>query len=802
MLRNYITVAVRNLMRQKGFAVINVLGLTIGLTVAALIILYIVHEMGYDRFHENSGRIYRVAIDGDISGQPLNVAVSSPPFGPALKNDYPEVGEFVRIDQAGSSALFAIGERKFYEKDVLFADSSFFRVFTVPFLYGDPETALAGSRSIILSESTARKYFGEEYPVGQVLRFNDQFDLTVTGVCRDYPDNSHFSFNAIISFATRAALSFDGWLEAWGNLSIWTYIMLEPRARLDSLEAKLPGFLPSYFSEEIESSNIRLNPYLQPVTMIHLHSNLMAEIGPNSDISYIYLLMAITLFILILASINFMNLSTAKSSNRAREVGIRKVLGAERRKLISQFIGESVIVSLIALLITFFLIELILPSFNNITGKNLDMHYILDWQVTLGFLLLALIVGIFAGSYPAFYLSAFNPIRVLQGRIKAGSSNSLLRNILVFFQFTISIALIIGTAIIYRQLNYVKNKNLGFDKENVIVFTLRNNETRRKAAVIKDEFLKNPDVTGVSLTNGYPGGTLSGTGYFPEGYSDQDPWLLYGFAIDPDFVDKTARMVITEGRNFSSDFPSDSTAVLINETLVRQLYWTDDPIGRTIASNNVDSTQYRVIGVVGDFHNQSLHTRIKPVMLRFLRGEPGFILVRIRESDPESILQELEGVWKEINPEIPFDYTYLNENIDRFYEFENKIGKIFIYFTLFAMFIAALGLYGLASFISEQRTKEIGIRKAMGSSAGHISFILSREFARPVLLANLFAWPLAWFTMKRWLQNFEYQADMSWKIAWVFVAAGLLALLLALITVNIQTIRAASSNPVDALRYE
>jgi len=801
MLRNYITVAIRNLLRQRGFAVINILGLTIGLTVAALIILYIVHEMGYDRFHENHNRVFRVAIDGEISGQPLNVAVSSPPFGPALKNDYPEVVDFVRLDQAGTT-LFAIGEKKFYEDDILYADSGFFRIFTVPLIHGDPITALEGSAKIVLSESTAKKYFGEEYPIGQVIRFNDQFELTVSGVCKDYPDNSHFRFNALISFKTRADMAFPGWLNSWGNLSMWTYIKLEQHASLDSLESKLPGFLPRYFSEEIESANLRFDPYLQPVTDIHLHSNLMAEIGSNSDISYVYLLMSITIFILVLASINFMNLSTAKSANRAKEVGIRKVLGADRKSLILQFIGESVVISMISLFITLILIELLLPTFNQITGKNLDMQYILDWQITLGFIILALMVGIFAGSYPAFYLSAFHPLRVLQGRIKAGSSNSLLRNILVFIQFTISIALIIGTVIIFRQLNFIKDKDLGFDEENVVVITLRNEESRKKGAVIKNEFLSNPDVTGISLTNGYPGGTLSGTGYFPEGYGEEDPWLLYGFSVDPDFIDKTARMSIIEGRNFSAEFPSDSTAILINETLMSDLGWNEDPVGRIINSNNVDSIQFRVIGVLGDFHNQSLHSRIKPILLQFLRDDPRFILIRIRDKDPRSVLNELELAWKDIYPEIPFEYEYLDSRIEEFYEFEDKIGKIFIYFTLFAMFIAALGLYGLATYISEQRTKEIGIRKAMGSTVRHVSFLLSKDFAKPVLLANLFAWPLAWFTMKEWLQNFEYQTEISLEIWWIFAVAGFLALLLSLITVNIKTIRAASSNPVDALRYE
>ena len=656
--------------------------------------------------------------------------------------------------------------------------------------------------SIVLTRSTAKKYFGDTNPVGRVLRFNDQYDLTVTGVCENYPENSHFAFNALVSFATRAEMNSPGWLEAWGNLSIYTYIMLHRGASIDSLESKLPEFLPRYFSEEIETANIRFNPYLQPLTSIHLHSNLMAEIGSNSDISYIYLLMAIALFILILASINFMNLSTAKSANRAREVGIRKVSGAERKNLISQFLGESVVISLISLFITFFLIELILPTFNGITGKDLDMRYILDWQMTLGFLLLALVVGIFAGSYPAFYLSSFNPIRVLQGRIRTGSSRSLLRNILVLVQFTVSIALMIGTVIIYRQLHYMKNKDLGFDKENIAVITLRNRETQRKAAVLKQEFLKNPSVTAVSLTDGYPGGTLSGTGYFPEGYGDEDPWLLYGFAVDPDFIERTARMTLVEGRNFSTEHPSDSTAVLINETLMQDLGWTGDPIGRIISSDNGDSIVYRVIGVVRNFHNQSLHSRIKPVLLRFLRNNPRFILVRIRHQDPAGVMKSLEHTWNGINPEIPFDYVYLNDRIDRFYEFEDKIGKIFVYFTLFAIFIAALGLYGLASFIAEQRTKEIGIRRAMGSSIRGISLLLSRDFARPVMLANLLAWPLAWFTMKHWLQNFEYRTDMSWNSLWIFAAAGIAALFIALITVNIQTIRAASSNPVDSLRYE
>ncbi len=516
MLRNYITIALRNLLRQRGFAIINILGLTIGLTVSALIILYIVHELGYDRFHENADRIYRVAIYGEISGQEINVAVSSPPFGPALVSDYPEVVNYTRIEPPHNS-LFAFGEEKYYEDDILFADSSFFKIFTTPLLYGDPSTALAVPRSIVLTRSVATKYFGDEYPVGKVLRYNDQADLTVTGVCEDYPDNSHFTFQSLISYSTLLEMRGESWFNTWGQLSMYNYILLDEQANLESLMAKMPAFFEKYMSEEIQEADIRFELYLQPVTSIHLHSNLMAEIGNNSDISYIYILISITIFILILASINFMNLSTAKSANRSLEVGIRKVVGSSRQLLIRQFIGESVIISLLSLFITFFLIELILPAFNNITGKDLDMQYILDWQMTLGFILLAVLVGIFAGSYPAFYLSAFNPIRVLQGRLKAGSSNSLLRNALVFIQFAVSIALIIGTVVIYRQLTFMREKDLGFEPSNVIMIPLRNEQTKSKAQVIKDKFLTYPNVLSASLTTGLPAGQLSGTGYFPRG---------------------------------------------------------------------------------------------------------------------------------------------------------------------------------------------------------------------------------------------------------------------------------------------
>jgi len=799
MIKNFITIAIRNLIRQRGFSVINILGLTIGLTISALILLYIIHELGYDRFHENAKHIYRVAIKGDISGQILDVAVTSPPFGPALYNDFPEVIEYTRLDYRSQNILFSIDDLKYYEDDVIFADSAFLKIFTVPLRLGDPETALQAPRSVLLSETLAQKYFGNENPIGKTIRFNNQEYLAVTGVFEDYPENSHMHFNILISYSTMAEMLGQKWLDEWGSLSQYTYILVNERADIDQLQLGMLSFLEKYMGEDIQESSIQLDPYLQPLTKIHLHSDLMAELGDNSDIVYIYILAAITLFILLLASINFMNLSTARSANRAREVGIRKVCGSGRKELVIQFLGESVVISLIALFISFFLIELILPVFNQLTGKDLDMNYLLNWQLTLGFILLAFVVGIIAGSYPALFLSAFNPVKVLQSHLKSGSSNITLRFILVIFQYTVSIALIIGTVVIYNQLSFINRRPLGFDKENVIIIALRNREVSEKGEVIKQEMMKIPNLISVSLSDGFPGGTLSGTGYFPEGFGDTDPWLIFGFDTDPDFIESTMKMEIINGRNFSAELLTDSTAILINETLLAKLGW-EDPIGKIIKSGNENNpVDYRIIGVIKDFHDQSLHLKINPILIGFLTDRPDYLVARIAAAHIDSTLIAIENTWDEINPEIPFDYFFLDDNFESYYQFEQKLGKIFIYFTLFALFIASLGLFGLASFTAEQRTKEIGIRKAMGSSINQISLILSIDFIKPVLLANVFAWPIAWYLMRKWLQNFEYKTSIDW---WIFLAAGILAIIIALVTVYFQTIKTASTNPVQALRYE
>ncbi len=799
MFRNYLLSSIRSLIHQRGITVINILGLAIGLTASALIILYIIHELSFDRFHENHERIYRVAVRGEISGQQLDVAVTSPPFGPAMTSDYPEIVDYTRMDFRDQKVLLSFEEQNHYVDDVIFADSSFLKIFSIPLLSGDPHTALHVPGSILLSETTARNFFGERDPVGSALTYNNQENLTITGVFQDYPENSHMSFNCMISFSSIPAWRGQEFMDAWGSLGIYTYILTRQGSDIDELKRKIPGFLQKYMGEDMEGSSIVFEPYLQNLADIHLQSSLMAEIQPNGNMTNIYTLSAIIIFILILASINFMNLSTARSAKRAREVGIRKVVGCDRTKLIVQFLGESVLISLVSLVLTIFLIEISLPVFNNITGKQLDMNYILNWQLSLGFILLAVIIGILSGSYPAFYLSSFKPVKVLQGKIKAASSNKLLRNILVFIQFTVSVALMTGTFIIYKQLQYVNQKELGFSRENVILISLRNQEIQEKAAIVKEGFMNLPGIQACALTNGHPGGELSGTGYFPDGFGDTDPWLIFGFDADPDFIENTMNMNIIEGRNISRDFSTDSTAVLINETLLGKLGW-EDPIGRLIHGDREDKMSYRIVGVIRDFHNQSLHEKINPVMIKFLTGMPRYLLVKTESENVPEILEAMEGTWNTINPETPFDFQFLDDNFERFYDFEQKLGRILTWFTFFAFFIAALGLFGLSSFAAEQRTKEIGIRKAMGSSVTSLIMILSWDFARPILPAILISAPLTYWLIKRlYLQNFEYQTDIN---IWIFVYSGLAALLIALITVNLQITKTATSNPVNALRYE
>lgn len=798
MLKNYFIVAFRNLLRNKFFSILNISGLVIGLTVSILIVLYVIHELSYDRFHEHSCDIYRVSVEGETSGQAYNYPVTPALLAKHFTVDFSEVLSATRLKDA-PDAFFTYNDKKYHENHIFYADSMFFNVFSFNLLQGNPNEVFCMPYCVVLTESLARKYFGNENPIGKKLKCNNDESYIVKGVIEDTPDNSHFKFSMLISFPTIKFKPLGKYLNLWTSLSYFTYIHLHKNVNLDVFSKKIKTYIDIKSKEKLREHGVIFNLYLQPLTSIHLHSALSAEIEANSDILYIYLLIAIAVLILLIACINFMNLSTARSAKRAKEVGIRKVLGAKRKMLIIQFISESVIQTLIALFISFVLIEFILPSFNQLTDKNININYIKDWSLTGSFFFLAFFTGVVAGSYPAFYLSAFIPIKTLKGNLKAGAASSALRGILVFIQFAISIALIICTGIIFSQIKYVKTKRLGFAKENLMVIPLRNTDLSDKGEWIKTKLSAAPGIVSIATSSSVPGAGLNGNGFYPKGKSKNEPWLIYTFSVDYDYVE-TSGMKLLAGRNFSPQLPEDTLGVLINETLVKELSW-DNPIGKTMTGT--EAVEYRktytVIGVLQDFHNQSLHEKITPMLLQLGLQDVQFITLRIKSDKIQQTIDALAEIWIEIDNRIPFDYYFIDDYFNAFYQSEQRVARIFMNFSFIAIFIALLGLFGLSNFISEQRTKEIGIRKVLGASVFLIAVEFSKDFAKWVLLANLLAWPMAYLSMSYWLQNFEYRTNFS---IWIFILGGAIALFIAVATSFIQVTIAASANPVKSLRYE
>lgn len=799
MFRSFLIISIRNLTRQKGFSIINLAGLTLGLTVGFIILLYVFNETSYDSFHRDSERIYRVAVKGNLGDMPLNVAVTPGALGQSLKAEMPEIEDYTMFEHVSGDQLFSYGNEKFYENHLIFADPNFLEMFAVRFIYGDQRTSLLRPYSIILTRRLSEKIFGNTNPVGQDIKLNNDQVFFVAGVIEDFPRETHLAVNAIASFETRIRENGQRIIEDWGNLMYYTYIKLYEGIRIEAFENKLSEYINERMEEEFAGTNISISPYLQPIEDIHLNSNILGELKPNSDISYIYILTAIAIGILFIAGINFMNLSTARSANRAKEVSIRKICGSARGQLIYQFMAESVFLSMLSFIFSIAFIELILPVFNRLTLKSLEFNYSSDLGVLLVFLLIAFLFGIFSGSYPAFYLSAFKPLKVLQSRLKSGGTNKTLRNVLVFIQFAISSGLIASTMIIYLQLNYVNTKELGFDKENLISISLRNDEVKKTAEIIKSKMLELPGVEAASLASLVPGMSLSGSSYFPEGY-EGDPWLVYNFEADKEFINDAFRMKIILGRNFSPEFASDSNAIVINETLQKTLKW-NDPIGKRFYfdENFSDSLSLHVIGVVKDFHFRSLHEEIEPTMIHSLQNEPEFLVVRTQSGSFEYTIDNLERTWQELNPELPFDYEFVDESFSNLYTSEKKLSLLFTYLTIFAIFIASLGLLGLVSFTAEQRTKEIGIRKVMGATILKLSSMLTFEYLKLILLSNLLAWPVSYYLMELWLRNFSYRTHLPW---WVFISSCIITLMIAILVINIQTLRVSSRNPVEALRYE
>jgi len=787
------------LSRYKGYAFINIFGLAAGMACCILIISYILTELSYDKYHEHSDRIYRVATDVNAGGFIAKLAISNAPLGPALKNSYPEVLQFARI-QPRDKQFVVYQNRQFFEEGVIWADNSIFNVFSFPFTKGDPTSALQTAYSVILTEETAKKYFGDTDPLGKALRFNNRNDFTVTGVVENVPTNSHFSFDMLCSLETRYAQNREN-MEVWLNFNLYTYLLFPEDYDFKILEQKLPDVVEKYMGNDLKAMGGKINYFLQPLKGIHLHSNLENEISGNSRISYIYIFSAIAIFILLIACINFMNLATARSSIRAKEVGLRKVVGAFKKQLIIQFLGESLLISIIAFIFSLVLVRIALPVFSSLSGRELHLDFLgIPWLIP-GLTGFVIFVGLIAGSYPAFFLSSFKPVTVLKGQIRSGRASTRFRSILVVTQFIISITLIIGTSIILKQLDYVKNKNLGFDKGNLIVTELMDTRLRQSQESIKAELKKVPGVINAATSHVVPGQDANVQPFIPQGFSQEQSQLMLSINIDQEFI-PTYGIELIEGRNFSHEFTTDANeAVIINETAMRKFGW-NNAVGKTIQvpSNKVSEWNLRtIIGVIKDFHFDSLHSIIMPLCLS---NEPNYfntVTIRINPKNISETLGLLQEKWKTIVPGHPFDFFFLDEYFGRKYASDEKLSNIFGAFTLFAIFIACLGLFGMASFMSEQRTKEIGIRKVMGASILGVVTLMSRDFIKLVLVANVIAWPIAYFTMRSWLQNFAYQAGIN---IWIFVQTAVLAVGIAVITVSYQSIKSAFANPVDTIKYE
>jgi len=788
MIKSYLKIALRNLHKHRSYTALNVVGLGLGVFCCLLILLFVQDERSYDRFHENADRIYRVTVHQTYGGQTNDHLLAPVGMGATLAAALPAVEQATKV-RSYASTLVTRGDQPFYEDGVFAADPTFFDVFSFSLLQGNPETALANPRSVVLCEHLTRKYFGEENPVGQSLRLNTT-DYEVTGVAAEVPHNAHFHFHLLLSFNPESVF---GSVDSWAGGAYPTYLLLAEGYTAADVEAALPPLKAKYLNEEQAA---RIGYGFQPLTAIHLYSNLEgSELEPTGDIRYVYLFATIALLVLLIACVNYMNLATARSARRAREVGVRKALGANRSHLRRQFLGESLVMSSLAVALGIALVELALPTFNRLVQKEIAVQYLGPDSILPVLLGIVLLVGLIAGSYPAFFLSAFNPARVLKSATAGSRRGYWLRSGLVTFQFAVSIMLIVATVVVQHQLNYVQTKRLGFDKEHVVVIRTRGAVKDTRAAFT--EALAGLSSVKNVAENTPTGMHLRGPAY-PEGWDEDGEgvmtWLTY---IDYDFL-PTLGIEIAEGRAPSADHATDARdAVLVNEAAVREYGW-DDPVGKTIRLND---EQHRVIGVVKDYHYRSLKEAIAPLVLMIGADQLAYsdIAARVYPTDLPATLAALEATWKTFAPDRPFEYRFLDEEFGKYYQAEQRLGRIFGAFSFLAILISCLGLFGLASFTTEQRTKEIGIRKVLGASASGLVVMLSKDFTRLIGLAFLVSAPLAYFAMNQWLEDFAYRIDISWPI---FLTAGLAALGVALLTVSYQAIKAALADPVKSLRYE
>lgn len=790
MIRNYLKTAIRNLLRSPMYTLINIFGLTIGITCSLMILIFIKHEFSFDRFHNKKDNLYRLVFELVTPEGSTTSPQMTAPVGPTMVEAFPEVVSSTRFSSR-EDGYFSYDEKVFREEGLFYADSSLFQMFSFELLSGDPNTALAKPYSVVLSEETARRIFGEKDPLGETIRWNNKDDLMITGVIKSPPANSHLQFSSLISFSSRYH-DRRYYMDWNGGMQYYHYLELVPEADIDALAAKFPDFMYEHINRMYESAGVSINASLQSIEKIHLRSGYAGEIGPTASMANIYIYAAIAIFILFIACINFMNLTTAMATKRAKEVGLRKVFGAARTNLIRQFLGESIVMSMIGLVIALVLIEILLPVFGKMVSRQLELYQWSNLDLLLGIPVLVLFVGILAGSYPAFYLSAFQPVSVLKGLFKGQKGFSGVRNSLVLIQFAISIVLIICTLVIYAQLGFIRSKDLGFRKDNILILAFTSESFKQQYERLKEALSGIPDVISSSATSEVPGEGFTSNGYRPEG--SESVIMFHKVAVDFDYI-RTVGLQITSGRNFSENFSTDREAYMINESLARQLNWSD-PVGKTINRNG----DHTVIGVVKDFHFAPVHQEIGALIfdMHTYMGY-NYLLVRFSTDNLPGLIADIQKAWEGIDPNEPFEYRFMDDVFGVTYKAEQRMSSMLLFFAILAILIACMGLFGLALFNTEQRTREIGVRKVFGSSVSGVILLLSGKFSRWVLLANILAWPVAYLIVRRYMQMYAYKINLP---IWVFFLSAAGVYLVALLTIGLQSYKAGVTNPGDALRYE
>ncbi len=810
MLYQNIKIAFRNLVKNKGFSFINLFGLTIGLACCLLIGLYIWNELSFDRYHKNADRIYRVSrefINADGSKQ-LHLGHLAPPFAPLLKNDFPDIEAAIRLLQ--TTVTFKKEDHLYSEDNLFLAEPELFEVFDVPLLSGNPETALKEPLSVLLSESTAKKYFDTENPINQTIRGMGQFDFKITGIFKDFPYNSHFHPDVLASFSTLRDPNIygeEGLRTNWGNNSFSTYLLLPKDYPIDNLEAQFPAFLDKHmagvYSQGKASERTKL--YLQPLTDIHLYAHLDSEIEENGDIQRVYIFAIIALLILLIACVNYMNLSTARSSIRAKEIGVRKVVGAERGQIVGQFLSESFLLALVATVLAIVIAQFSLPFVNGLLGYELQLTKSIVMTLPLITIIVALVAGLLSGFYPALVLSGMKPVSTLKGGISGiQGGNSILRKILVIGQFAVSVALIIATIVVFRQLDFMQNKNIGLDKDHIISTSFYTILASRYES-FRNEILAHQSIKDIARSSRIPSGRLldsfgSAEVQLNSDELEQNAADLKSLSVDYRFV-PTYGIEVAAGRNYQEDRGLDrSSSFILNETAAKTLGWTspEEAVGKRIKYGGRDA---HVVGILKDFNFESLHQDIQSTVLYIPSDSTNFnyLSIKMDGSDVSSAIAHLEKVWKAFLPQFPFEYQFVDEEFGALYETEQRQGRMFIGFALLAIFVACLGLFGLTAFVTQQRVKEIGIRKVLGATTAGIVGLLSKDFLKLVFFSLIIASPLAYYLMEGWLQDFAYRTDIHW---WIFIVAGLVVIGIAFLTVSFQSVRAALANPVDSLKTE